>query len=166
MEEEQDVQEVVTPEVDEKPANTVPYDRFAQEVAKRKALEEKLASLQPQEPVLTKPEPVTQFDSLVDNLSAVQGLEKDEITELRTRAKELGADPFTFAKSPVWQTHLDHLRATKKAESKTPAPSHRTAVFEGKTFAEVVSGDDTAAKQAAFIAQRDALLNRGRNQMI
>ena len=166
MEPEVDVQDIVTPEVDEKPANTVPYDRFAQEVAKRKALEEKLASLQPkEEPALPKPEPATQFDSLVDNLSAVQGLDKDEITELRTRAKELGADPFTFAKSPVWQTHLDHLRVTKKAEEKTPAPSHRTAVFEGKTFADIVKGEDSNAKQQAFIAQRDAILNRGRNQL-
>lgn len=167
MEEENDVQDIVTPEPVEKTDHTVPYDRFAQEVAKRKALEERLAAIQPkEEPELTAREAPMQFDTLVDNLSALRTLDDEEVTELKGRSTELGVDPVRFAKSELWKKHLESLRANKSAESKTPAPSHRTAVFEGKTFAEVVSGDDSKAKQAAFIAQRDALLNRGRNQMI
>lgn len=168
MEQEEDVQEFVTPEVDEKPANTVPYDRFAQEVAKRKALEEKLASLQPkEEPALPTQENPKQFDTLVENLSALRNLDDEEVTELKSRASELGVEPVRFAKSPLWKTHLESLRANKSAELKTPAPSHRTAVFEGKTFAEVVASDASPeTKKAAFEAQRDALLRRGRNQMI
>lgn len=167
MEEDNDVQEFVTPEVVEKPANTVPYDRFAQEVAKRKAAEEKLVALQPKEEPLTAREAPIQFDTLVDNLSALRTLDDDEVTELKGRSTELGVDPVKFAKSELWKKHLESLRANKSAESKTPAPSHRTAVFEGKTFAEVVSSDASPeVKKAAFEAQRDALLRRGRNQMI
>lgn len=168
MEEENDVLEVVTPEVEVKePANQVPYERFAKEVARRKNLEEQLATLtQREKQVLPEKEVPTQFDSLVDNLSVLKNLDDDEVTELKTRATELGADPILFAKSPVWKTHLDHLRVSKSAELKTPSPSHRTAVYEGKTFADIVAGDDDKAKQQAFIAQRDAILGRGRNQMI
>lgn len=170
MEEENDVLEVVAPEAEvEAPAQTVPYERFAKEVAKRKALEEQLAAIPQQEDKSKKPlkarEP--QFDSLADNLTVLRRLEDDEIAELRSQAKELAVDPITFAKTKAWQSHLESMRASRSSEEKTPEPSHRTAVYEGKTFAEVVSSDIGAeAKKAAFIAQRDAILNRGRNQMI
>jgi hypothetical protein len=94
-------------------------------------------------------------------------LDDEEVNELRTRANELKVDPASFAKSATWKSHLDLMRINKQSEQKTPAPSHRTAVYEGKTFADVVSGEDSPeVKQAAFIAQRDSLLSRGRNQMI
>ena len=108
------------------------------------------------------------FDTLADNLSVLRQLEDEEVTELQSQAKELGVDPVKFAKSPAWKAHLESLRTKKKNESRTPEPSYRTAVFEGKTFGEVV-GDDKSSddqKQRAFEAQRDALLKRGRNQMI
>ena len=171
MEEENDVLEVVAPEAEvEAPAQTVPYERFSKEVAKRKALEEQLAALStPKEDKSKKPlkarEP--EFDSLADNLTVLRRLEDDEIAELRSQAKDLSVDPIALAKTKAWQSHLENIRATRKSEDKTPEPSHRTAVYEGKTFAEVVSGEDSPeAKKAAFIAQRDAILNRGRNQMI
>ena len=166
-------EEVVTPQeevVEEthEEAKTVPYERFSKEVAKRKHLEEQLAVLQPKDrPVLPKQDDSNQFDSLVDNLSVLKNLDEDEINELRTEAKGLGVDPIKFARSKAFKAHLETFRVNKQAEAKTPAPSHRTAVFEGKTFAEVVTGESSPeAKKAAFIAQRDALLNRGRNQMI
>lgn len=168
MEEDNDVQEVVSPEAGEKPAHTVPYDRFAQEVAKRKALEEQLAALQPkEEPELSAREAPIQFDTLVEQLSVLKPLEQDEIVELTSEAKSMGIDPIIYAKSKGWQARLESLRANKSADSKTPAPSHRTAVYDGKTFAEIVSSDvSPEAKKAAFEAQRDAILKRGRNQMI
>lgn len=140
--------------------------------AEAKALREQLEALKPKaepkpEPLTAQEEPI-RFETLADNLSVLRNLDDDEITELQTEAKTLGVDPVKFAKSSAWKAHLDSLRVNKKSESKTPEPSNRTAVFEGKTFAEVVKDKDASpeAKQAAFIAQRDALLNRGRNQMI
>lgn len=166
MEEEQlDVQEQSSaPE--QETAQTVPYTRFSQEVAKRKALEERLAALETQElPAQEVPKP--RFDHLADQLSVLRKLDDDEVAELQTRAKELNVDPVTFAKSPVWSAHLNALRANRKAENNTPEPSSRVAVYEGKTFAEVATSDATPAeKQAAFIAQRDAILKRGRNQLM
>jgi hypothetical protein len=171
MEEENDVLEVVAPEAEvEAPAQTVPYERFAKEVAKRKALEEQLAAQTPKEEEKSKRplkarEP--QFDSIADNLSVLRRLEDDEIAELRSQAKELSVDPIAFAKTKAWQSHLENIRQSRSAEDKTPEPSHRTAIYEGKTFAEVVSGEDSPeTKKAAFLAQRDAILNRGRNQMM
>lgn len=109
----------------------------------------------------------TQFGTLAENLSVLRNLEDSEVAELQAEAKELSIDPLIYAKSKGWKAHLETLRASKQADETTPAPSHRTAVFEGKTFAEVVSGEDSQeAKQAAFLAQRDAVLNRGRNKMI
>ena len=98
----------------------------------------------------------------------LRNLDDDEVAELQTEAKTLGVDPVKFAKSSAWKAHLDSLRANRAKESKSPDPSNRTAVFEGKTYAEVVRAKDATpeAKQQAFEAQRDALLNRGRNQMI
>lgn len=107
-----------------------------------------------------------QFDSLAENLSVLRNLDDAEVDELQTEAKALGVDPVKFAKSSAWKAHLDALRVKSKAEATTPEPSHRTAVYEGKSFAEVVAGDNHDEKQAAFIAQRDALLKRGDNQMM
>lgn len=136
--------------------------------AEARALKEQVAALSQKE---EKPElPAEQrieFDSLADNLSVLRNLEDDEVNELRTQAKDIGVDPIKFAKTKSWQAHLNEIRAQKKTDTNTLPPSHRTAVFEGKTYAEVVSSDvSPETKQAAFAAQRDALLNRGRNQMI
>ena len=164
MENEEGVSEVTTPEAE---VQTVPYYRFSQEVAKRKTLEEQLAALNSQKEKQDLIPQENQFDSIADNLSVLRNLDDSEVTELRVRAKELNIDPAIFAKSPTWKSHIDTMRANRQSDQKTPAPSNRTAVYEGKTFANIVSGEDSPeVKQAAFIAQRDSLLNRGRNQMI
>jgi hypothetical protein len=137
--------------------------------AEATALKEQLEALSRKEekPVLPAQEQKIEFDSLADNLSVLRNLEDDEVNELRSQAKDMGIDPIKFAKSKAWQAHLNVLRTDKKTQNSTPEPSHRTAVFEGKTYAEVVQGDTSPeAKQSAFAAQRDALLNRGRNQSI
>ena len=144
--------------------------------AEAKELREQLEALTPKEEPKEepKPEPLTaqekpiRFDDLADNLSVLRNLDDDEVAELQTEAKTLGVEPVKFAKSSAWQAHLEKLRANKQAESKSPEPSNRTAVFEGKTFAEVISDDKASSqsKQAAFIAQRDAILKKGKNKMI
>lgn len=138
--------------------------------AKARALEEQLAQLQAQapEPELPPQDNTDQFETLADHVGVLRGLNDDEVTELQTQAKDLGVDTIKFAKSPMWKAHLDTLRATKQAEAGTPDPSPRAAVYEGKTFADVVSDETTSAvtRQAAFEAQRDSILKRGRNQMI
>ncbi len=136
--------------------------------AEARALREQVAALSKEEqPKLPTEETSNGFDSLVDNLSVLRNLVDEEVNELRSQANEMGVDPIKFAKSKAWQSHLETIRTSKQTEARTPEPSHRTAVFEGKTFQEVVLGDTTPeAKQQAFVAQRDALLNRGRNQMI
>ena len=105
--------------------------------AEAKELKGSLESLQ-KEPELQVQESKIKFDDLADNLSVLKPLDDDEVQELRSQAKEIGVDPITFAKSKAWKSHLDTLRQTKKAEDKTPEPSHRVAVFEGKSFADVV----------------------------
>lgn len=122
---------------------------------------------QTQEPLTAQGNPV-QFDSLAENLSVLRNLDDDEVAELQTEAKSLGVDPVKFAKSSAWKAQLETLRANKQEEQQTPEPSHRTAVYEGKTFADVVHEKDATPqqRQAAFEAQRDAILKRGRNQMI
>lgn len=130
---------------------------------------ESIAQQMQEEPKLEeKQEEPNQFDTLADNLSVLKPLETDEVEELRTQSKNLGVDPIKFAQSPAWKTQLESLRANKQAEDKTLAPSNRVAVFEGKTFADVVNdgGSTPDTKQAAFESQRDALLNRGRNQIM
>lgn len=135
--------------------------------AEAKALKEQVAALSKEEKPKLPAEQRIEFDSLADNLSVLRNLEDDEVNELRTQAKDIGVDPIKFAKTKSWQAHLNEIRAQKKTDTNTLPPSHRTAVFEGKTYAEVVQSDASPeAKQAAFAAQRDALLNRGRNQMI
>jgi len=133
-----------------------------------KELKEALASATEEEPVLEEKEEPSQFDTLADNLSVLKPLETDEVEELRTQAKDLGVDPIKFAQSPAWKAHLDSLRTNKKAEGKTPEPSFRTAVFEGKSYQEIIEDPESPkeTRQAAFEAQRDALLDRGRNQII
>jgi hypothetical protein len=171
-EEVQDVQEEVVQPQDEAKAEskTVPYERFSKEVARRKELEEKLASIQPKEekPELEAQEKPLQFDTLADNLSVLRHLDDDEVTELRTQSKDLGIDPVKFAKSPAWKAHLDTLRTNKKAEETTPEPSRRTAVFNGKTYAEVLKDDSASAedRQKAYEAHLNSKLKRGRNEMI
>lgn len=139
--------------------------------AEAKELREQLTALQPKaepKPDLPTQEAPIRFDTLADNLSVLRQLEDEEVTELQSQAKDLGVDPVKFAKSSAWKAHLESLRTKKKNELGTPEPSHRTAVFEGKTFGEVVKDDKASdeMKQRAFEAQRDALLKRGRNQMI
>lgn len=106
------------------------------------------------------------FDRLADNLAILKPLEQDEVEELRTQAKELGVDPIKFAQSPAWKAQLEKLKVKRETENDTPEPSHRTAIFEGKTFADIIhdpkASDDS--KQKAFEAQRNALLKRGSNQ--
>lgn len=168
MENDNDVQELVTPEAEIKEtAQTIPYERFSHEVAKRKALEERLAALETKQDLPTQ-EPKIQFDALADNLAVLKPLEEDEVNELRSQAKELGVDPIKFAQSKAWKAHLETLRVNKRAEAKTPESSHRTAVFEGKTYAEVLkdSASTPETKQKAYQAHIDAALKRGRNQMI
>jgi len=136
-----------------------------------KELKEALASASEGEEPEEKedlPEQGSQFDAVADNLSVLKPLETDEIDELRKEAKELGVDPIKFAQSPAWKAHLDNMRNNKKAEDGTPAPSFRTAVYEGKSYKEVVQDPDASkeTRQAAFEAQRDALLNRGNNKIM
>ena len=108
------------------------------------------------------------FDDLADNLAVLKPLEQEEVEELRSQARELGVDPIKFAQSKAWKAHLDALRVNKKAEDNTPVPSNRTAIFDGKSFEDIVHSKDASDddKQRAFEAQRDALLNRGVNQNI
>jgi len=135
--------------------------------AEAKALKEQVAALSKEEKPELPAEQRIEFDSLADNLSVLRNLEDDEVNALRTEAKDMGIDPIKFAKTKSWQAHLNEIRAQKKTDTNTLPPSHRTAVFEGKTYADVVQSDASPeTKQAAFTAQRDALLNRGRNQMI
>lgn len=179
MSQEEIVTEVDTPEVEEETTEevesqeettqSVPYDRFSKEVKRRKELEEQLASFEKEKPEqLPKKEVKSQFDDLADNLSVLKPLETDEIEELRSQAKDLGVDPIKFAQSSAWKAHLDNFKSNKKAEDTTPEPSNRTAVFEGKTFADIVHSSDSAqeTRQSAFEAQRDSILKRGANQNI
>jgi hypothetical protein len=168
-----------TPDAENQEQAVVPDTRFEDQKrraekaeAEAKELRGQLEALQPkaetkQELLPTQEAPI-RFDTLADNLSVLRQLEDDEVTELQSQSKDLGVDPVKFAKSSAWKAHLDALRTKKKSESRTPEPSYRTAVFEGKTFSQVV-GDDKASddmKQKAFEAQRDSLLKRGRNQMM
>lgn len=129
---------------------------------------ETLAQEEPEPEKLPTQEKGFGFDDLADNLAVLKPLEQEEIEELRSQAKDLGVDPIKFAQSKAWQAHLDALRVNKKAENDTPEPSNRTAVFQGKTFTDIVHSKDSSQgdKQAAFEAQRDALLKRGANQNI
>lgn len=127
------------------------------------------AAPQEQEPApLPAQETTVQFDDLAAKLSVLKPLEEDEIEELQSQAKNLGVDPIKLADSPTWKAHLTTLRASKQAETKTPESSHRTAVFEGKTYAEVVTDPEASqdAKETAYKNQIDSILKRGRNQMI
>lgn len=134
--------------------------------AEAKALREQLESQKT--PDLPKRDVASDFDALADNLSVLKPLDNDEVEELRTQAKDLGVDPIKFAQSKAWKAHLDSLRATKKAEDNTPNPSFRTAVFEGKSFNEVISDPNASqeTRQKAFEAQRDAVLGKGTNHNI
>ena len=137
--------------------------------AEAKDLKSRLEGLQREEkPELPEREAPNQFDTLADNLSVLKPLETDEIEELRTEARSLGVDPIKFAQSKAWQAHLETLRANKQSEARTPEPSHRTAVFDGKTYADVVADESTTpeTRQKAFEAQRDSLLRRGNNNHI
>jgi hypothetical protein len=134
--------------------------------AEAKALKEQLEALTKQPDL---PEKVTTtFDDLADNLAVLKPLENDEVEELRKQAKELGVDPIKFAQSPAWKAQLEVIKANRKAEDSTPSPSFRTAVFEGKSFEQIIKDENSSpeTRQAAFIAQRDALLKRGVNHSI
>ena len=167
-----------TPDAENQEQAVVPDTRFEDQKrraekaeAEAKALREQLEALAPKEqpkPDLPTQEAPLRFDTLAENLSVLRQLEDDEITELQSQSKDLGVDPVKFAQSSAWKAHVETLRAKKKSEARTPEPSFRTAVFEGKTFGEVVSDDKASddQKQKAFEAQRDSLLKRGRNQMM
>jgi len=130
-----------------------------------KELKEQLEALET--PELKEEEP-TQFDKLADDLAVLNPLSTEEVEELRTQAKTLGVDPIVLAQSNAWKAQLDSLRVNIKAEEDTPPSSHRTAVYEGKSFADVVHDKEASGdtRQKAFEAQRDSLLKRGTNQNI
>jgi uncharacterized coiled-coil protein SlyX len=135
----------------------------------RGTLESVVNQVAPEEPEqLPTQEKGIGFDDLADNLAVLKPLEQDEVEELRSQAKELDVDPIKFAQSKAWKAHLETLRVNKKAEDDTPEPSNRTAIFDGKTFAEVVNSEETsqADRQAAFEAQRDTVLKSRANQNI
>lgn len=135
--------------------------------AERNALLEKIKEFEKSaKPLETKEGEIksNDFDSLVDNIEAIRELKSDELSEMRTVARELGvSDPVKYIKSKAGQAHLKEIRASRKIDDTTPSPSNRIPVFNGKPVSDILKSDKTSPeeKQAAWEAR---VSKRGLNQ--
>ena len=114
-----------------------------------------------------KPEaPKHDFDSIWDNIEAIQGLSPDEVVELRSEAKALGVSPVQFIKSKAGQAQLKEFRSTKKTQESTSTPSSRVPVFNGKPVDSILRDSNASPedKQKAFASRINA--SKGLNQTV
>ena len=157
----QDVQEVQeTPEVIEISKAELEElrkkaDASSQNYARLKKLEEEVKG---KEALPTE----TSFDSaalerkIEEKVSLrMQGYEAEHLEEIERYAKGAGISLAEAAKSPFIQKAVDALRAEKKTEESTPAPSNNVRLVGGKPANEVLKDPSAPAsdKQAAFEAK-------------
>lgn len=141
-------------------------DASSQNFERLKKAEAKLAELEGKAPEGEKPkEPleagkVQNFDPAAlekrveEKVSLrLQGYDAETIAEIEKYAKGAGiASLLEAAKSPFVQKGVDALRAEKKSQENTPAPSGKIATFNGKPVDEIFKTGTPAEKQAAWEA--------------
>jgi hypothetical protein len=134
-------------------------EKFEREATEKAALAKELAELKsknsplPTESKPAEPKPAgLDPDSLLENFEIIKDLATDEFAELRSEAKNLGVDPFKYARSKAGQAQLKEFRSTKKSQDSTPTPSNRIPQFNGKPVHDVLKDEKAsdADKQKAF----------------
>lgn len=146
-------------------------EKAEKEASEKSELQKKLAELEkasskPLQEEKAPEAPKPDFDSIWDNIEAIQGLSTDEVVELRSEAKALGVSPVNYIKSKAGQAHLKEFRSTKKSQEATPTPSKRIPVFNGKPIDSILSDPNASAgdKQKAFEARMNS--RKGLNQTV
>jgi hypothetical protein len=93
-----------------------------------------------------------------------QGYSTEEVRYLKTVLRGSGKPLEEILGDPFVTAAIKAKREEARAIANTVEPSFRTpsALYEGKTYAEVVTSHDSKPtdKQSAFEAQRDAILGR------
>jgi len=122
---------------------------------KAEALLKEMKENKPKEEGKPKEDNSDDFSRIAKISSLIKNLDDEEIERLNLEAQELGVSAEKYVSSTSWKASLTQFRNEKKEENKTPNPSNRVAVFQGKTYNEVVndpklSKDD---KQKAFEAK-------------
>ena len=122
-----------------------------------KALAELMRQKKEQETVTAKP-----VDASLSRLDEVEqkvelrmsGFSKDEIEFADRLAKGSGKKLIEIINDSYFKKAIEGSRAEKQADSNTPTPSNRTAIYKGKTMNEVVTDPKASKedKQAAFNA--------------
>ncbi len=78
------------------------------------------------------------------------GYTPEMIEEIEAYAKGRNISLSEAAKAPFIQKAVDGLRAEKKGEDNTPAPSNKGPVINGKPASEIFKGGTNAEKQSAW----------------
>lgn len=161
--EEQDVQEVQeTPEVIEVPKAELEElrkkaDASSQNYARLKKLEEEVKTKESTLPKETKEFDPSELERKIEEKVSLrmQGYDAEHLEEIERYAKGAGISLTEASKSPFIQKAIDGLRAEKKTEESTPAPSNKVRLVGGKPANEVLRDPSAPAseKQAAFEAR-------------
>lgn len=75
--------------------------------------------------------------SVVNVVSALKGLEDDEISVLESEAKDLNVPLMKFIKSKAGKTLLDGIRREKKSKEASDVPESKTPVFKKHTYEDL-----------------------------
>ena len=158
MEQETDLQESLTPDVDvdtsgdaqpEQPEYTTTERHLYARVKKLEA--ELKAKPKAEQPLQESPKPI-ETDKLIESIAVFRDLKDNEIAELKSEATSLGVDVLKYAKSKAGQAHLKEIRGSQEIEETTPAPSRRSPALATREADEVFKNPDAdpQAKQAAW----------------
>lgn len=84
----------------------------------------------------------------------MEGYSTEEVDDILAYARAKNISVTEAKKAPLIQKGIEAIRQERKSADETPEPSHRSPVYKGKTFAEVVSSDmSPEEKQSAFEAK-------------
>ncbi len=112
-----------------------------------------------------KPDPNKRLDEFERDMQLRdQGYSTEEVRYLKTVLRGSGKSLEEVLGDPFVTAAIKAKREEAKVVANTVDPSFRTAtaLYQGKTYAEVVNAPDSKPtdKQAVFEAQRDAILGR------
>lgn len=112
-----------------------------------------------------KPDPNKRLDEFERDMQLRdQGYSTEEVRYVKAMLRGSGRSLEEVLNDPFVTAAIKAKRDEAKAVSNTVDPSFRTgaALYQGKTYAEVVASPDSKPtdKQSAFEAQRDAMLGR------
>lgn len=149
-----EVSDEVLEGLDEDVAKTIKTLSAQRNHWRKKATEKKEPKPLPEQEEKPKPETKLDVNKILEEQEErvdlrLQDYSKEEI-DFASRNREPGQKLSDAIKSDFVAAGIEAMRKKRKAEDGTPAPSNRTATFNGKTFADVVKGDSQADKEAAF----------------